>query len=49
MHEHKKLCDTVLRICMLSFAVAAIIIATVAHMHIFGNIFHHHRFALYVG
>ena len=34
MHVHKKLCDIVLRMCMLSFTVAAIIIATVAHMYL---------------
>ena len=34
MHVHKKLCDIVLHICMLSFTVAAIIIATVAHMYL---------------
>ena len=34
MHAHKKLCDIVLHLCMLSFTVAAIIIATVAHMYL---------------
>ena len=34
MHVHKMLCDIVLRICMLSFTVAAIIIATIAHMYL---------------
>ena len=34
MHVHKKLCDIVLHICMLSFTVAATIIATVAHMYL---------------
>ena len=34
MHVHKKLCDIVLHICMLSFTVAAIIIATIAHMYL---------------
>ena len=32
MHEHIKLCDIVLRTC--SFTVAAIIIATIAHMYL---------------
>ena len=32
MHVHKKLRDIVIHICMLSFTVAVIIIATVAHM-----------------
>ena len=34
MHVHKRLCDIVLHICMLSLTVAAIIIATVAHVHL---------------
>ena len=34
MHVHKTLCDIVLHICMLSFTVAATIIATIAHMYL---------------
>ena len=34
MHVHKKLCDIVLRTCMLSFTGAAIIIATIACMYL---------------
>ena len=33
MHVHKKLCDIVLRICMLSFTVAAVI-DTTAHVYL---------------
>ena len=34
MHVLKTLCDIVLHKCMLSFTVAAIIIATIAHMYL---------------